>query len=188
MQYIKPFSAVCPKTARAETTVFPSKGAAIPKTVSQSPADHAAVTAPPAYNQWAAAALHMRTRSYAPYSHYHVGAVLVASDGTLFTGCNVENAAYPVGICAERTAFAKAVSEGYHDFQTLVLAGAPSQSAGSDFCTPCGMCRQFIREFCPPNFPILLVKADAAGTIQEYGIATLEELLPHSFGPEQLHP
>ncbi|MBQ7432661.1 MAG: cytidine deaminase [Lachnospiraceae bacterium] len=140
----------------------------------------------PVYDTLAASALRMRSRSYAPYSHYHVGAALMAADGTIFTGCNVENASYPVGICAERTAFSKAVSEGYREFTALVIAGAASDSAGSDFCTPCGMCRQFIREFCNGDFPIILVKTDEDGMIKEYQIHTLGELLPHSFGPEHL--
>ena len=141
----------------------------------------------PVYDTLVTAALRMRSRSYAPYSHYHVGAALMATDGTIFTGCNVENASYPVGICAERTAFSKAVSEGYQEFTALVIAGAASASAGSDFCAPCGMCRQFIREFCNADFPIILVKAAEHGIVKEYQIHTLEALLPHSFGPEHLH-
>ncbi len=162
----------------------------VPRLVNPMTPDETSMTSrewQPAYDELASAALQMRSRSYAPYSHYNVGAALMATDGTIFTGCNVENASYPVGICAERTAFSKAVSEGYQEFTALVIAGAASDSAGSDFCAPCGMCRQFIREFCNADFPIILVKAAEHGIVKEYQIHTLEALLPHSFGPEHLH-
>jgi len=140
----------------------------------------------PEYNKLAELAIKMRTRSYAPYSHYCVGAALLAEDGSIFGGCNVENAAYPVGICAERTAFSKAVSEGFTKFKALVIAGAKQDTSGSDFCAPCGMCRQFIREFCSEDFPIILIKTDSPNKISDYKIYKLKELLPESFGPDNL--
>ena len=140
----------------------------------------------PEYEKLVSTAISMRKRSYAPYSHYCVGAALLSEDGTVFTGCNVENASYPVGICAERTAISKAVSEGHKKFKALAIAGALSKSNGSDFCAPCGMCRQFIREFCSEDFPIILAKADDSAEIKEHKIYELKELLPDSFGPENL--
>ncbi len=141
----------------------------------------------PEYDQLTAAALNMRNNfSYAPYSHYHVGAALLGADDKIYTGCNVENAAYPVGICAEQTAFVKAVSEGCRKFKALVVAGSASDRKGSDFCAPCGMCRQAIREFCDPDFPIILVEADENGAVKSYKIYKLDELLVDSFGPNHL--
>lgn len=131
-------------------------------------------------------AIEMRKKSYAPYSHFTVGAALVATDGTVFTGCNIENAAYPVGICAERTAISKAVSEGYKNFSALAIAGAPESKEGSDLCPPCGMCRQAIREFCDGDFPIILVNTGEKETETQIKIMTLSELLPESFGPDNL--
>ncbi len=130
-------------------------------------------------------AIEMRKKSYAPYSHFAVGAALIAADGTVITGCNIENAAYPVGICAERTAFSKAVSEGYTKFKALAIAGAPDSVEGSDFCPPCGMCRQAMREFCDSDFPVVLVKK-GENEEPQIKIMTLEELLPESFGPDNL--
>ena len=122
-----------------------------------------------------AAAVAMLDRSYSPYSHFPVGAALECSDGTVFTGCNIENAAYSPTICAERTAVAKAVSEGRRDFVRLVVAGR-----SRDFCVPCGVCRQVLREFAPE---LELICLNGAG---EEKVFTLPELLPHSFGPEFL--
>ena len=122
-----------------------------------------------------AAAVAMLDRAYCPYSHFAVGAALECADGTVFTGCNIENAAYSPGICAERTAVAKAVSEGHTDFIRIVIAGR-----SADFCVPCGVCRQVLREFAPGSEVICL---NGKGEEQVF---TLSELLPHSFGPEFL--
>lgn len=120
-------------------------------------------------------ALAMRERAYCPYSHFQVGAALECSDGTIFTGCNVENSSYPVSLCAERVALAKAVSEGHQDFRRIVLAGS-----GNQFCTPCGMCRQFMAEFAPDLEVICLNNSGEAKTFH------LSELLPDSFGRSTL--
>lgn len=120
-------------------------------------------------------AIAMEERSYCPYSHFPVGAALLCSDGSVFTGCNVENAAYGAAICAERTAVVKAVSEGHRDFVRLAVAGR-----SEDYCWPCGECRQVLREFAP-RLELLCANRDGA-----WAKTTLEELLPHSFGPEQL--
>ena len=122
-----------------------------------------------------AAAVAMLDRAYCPYSHFPVGAALECGDGTVFTGCNIENAAYGAAICAERTAVAKAVSEGHRDFVRIVIAGR-----SADFCVPCGTCRQVLREFAPH---IEVICLNGAGEERTF---TLEELLPYSFGPEHL--
>ena len=122
-----------------------------------------------------AAAVVMLDRAYCPYSHFPVGAALECGDGTVFTGCNIENAAYGATICAERTAIAKAVSEGRRDFVRIVIAGR-----SADFCVPCGTCRQVLREFAPH---IEVICLNGAGEERTF---TLEELLPYSFGPEHL--
>ena len=122
-----------------------------------------------------AAAVAMLDRAYVPYSHFPVGAALECADGEVFTGCNVENASYPAGICAERNAISHAVAEGRRDFRRIVIAGR-----GEDFCVPCGICRQVMREFAP-DLEILCL--NGAG---EERVFTLPELLPHSFGPEHL--
>ncbi|KAK3512903.1 hypothetical protein QTP70_028981 [Hemibagrus guttatus] len=114
--------------------------------------------------------------AYCPYSKFRVGAALLAHDGKVFTGCNIENACYNLGICAERTAISKAVSEGYKDFQAIAIAS----DLREQFISPCGACRQFMREF-GVNWVVYLSKLD--GTYVEM---TVEELLPESFGPEDL--
>ena len=121
-------------------------------------------------------AMAMLERSYCPYSHFPVGAALLCDDGSVFTGCNVENAAYGAGICAERTAVVKAVSEGQRSFVKLAVAGR-----GQEYCVPCGECRQVLREFAPE---LELLCANGAG---EWVSLTLPELLPHSFVPEFLN-
>ncbi|MEY8336581.1 cytidine deaminase [Lachnospiraceae bacterium 62-35] len=126
-------------------------------------------------------ALKSMGNAYVPYSHFHVGAALLTEDGTVYTGVNIENSSYPAAICAERTAIFKAVSEGHRKFQAIAVCGGLNGKAG-DYCTPCGMCRQVMREFCESgDFKILLVKED--GPVKEY---TIGELLPLSFGPESL--
>ena len=121
------------------------------------------------------AAVSMLEKAYCPYSHFPVGAALECGDGTIFTGCNVENAAYPAGICAERNAIFHAVSEGHTRFRRIVIAGK-----SNDFCIPCGMCRQVMREF---SADLEIICLNGAGEEKTF---TLEQLLPHGFGPEFL--
>jgi cytidine deaminase len=125
-------------------------------------------------------AIKMQERSYCPYSHFHVGAALLAKNGQIFTGCNIENAAYGPSNCAERTAIFKAVSEGVKDFDAIAIVGGPEDKNGKptieDFCPPCGVCRQVMSEFCKKDFKIILAKSP-----ENYKIYTLEELLPLSF-------
>ncbi len=118
----------------------------------------------------------MLNRSYVPYSHFPVGAALVCTDGTVFTGCNVENAAYGSTLCAERTALVKAVSEGRRDgFDRLAVVGN-----SADYCWPCGACRQMLYEFAP-ELKLLVARSD-----RQFVTLTLTELLPHGFGPRSL--
>ena len=120
-------------------------------------------------------AAEMRSRSYIPYSHYAVGAALLAKDGRIFTGCNIENAAYPVTICAERTAIFKAVSEGARDFEAIAVATEDGQGY------PCGSCRQVMAEFAL-DMDVML--ADAAGNITVE--TSVSDLLPGAFTPKNL--
>ena len=121
-------------------------------------------------------AYEMLDRSYAPYSHFPVGAALLCKDGTVFTGCNVENAAYGSTICAERAALVKAVSEGHRDdFVKLAIVGN-----SEDYCWPCGACRQMLYEFAP-GLQLVIGNRDRRLTS-----ITLAELLPHGFGPKNL--
>ena len=123
--------------------------------------------------QLVALAQEARKAAYVPYSHYSVGAALLTASGQVFTGCNVENAVYPLCLCAERTAIVKAVSEGQREFAVIAIA---TRNGGS----PCGACRQVLREFAP-HIRVLLT--DDAGHRREF---TLDHLLPESFGPESL--
>ena len=117
-----------------------------------------------------AAAVAMLDRAYVPYSRFPVGAALECADGTVFTGCNVENASYPAGLCAERNAMFHAVAEGHTDFVRIVVAGR-----GDDFCYPCGICRQVMKEFAPELEVICLNKDGDEKRL------TLNDLLPYGF-------
>ena len=119
--------------------------------------------------------------SYAPYSDFKVGAALLAADGRIFTGCNVENAAYTPSNCAERTAFFKAVSEGIKEFEAICIVGG-KDGIPTEYAAPCGVCRQVMMEFCDPKtFKIIL-----AVSKDKYDVFTLNELLPLGFGPVNL--
>ena len=128
-------------------------------------------------------AVQAREYSYSPYSNFRVGAALLCADGSVYTGCNMENAAFTPGICAERTAIYKAVSEGKRNFLAIAIAGGPAAAGlgALSLTAPCGVCRQVMREFCGPDFRILLAKEN--GEQRSY---TLAELLPESFGPDHL--
>ena len=119
--------------------------------------------------------------SYAPYSHFHVGAALLAKNGTHYTGCNIENAAYTPTNCAERTAFFKAVSEGIKEFEAICIVGG-KDGILTEYAAPCGVCRQVMMEFCDPKtFKIIL-----AVSKDKYDVFTLKDLLPLGFGPDNL--
>ena len=122
-----------------------------------------------------------RNFSYAPYSKFSVGAALLCKNLKIFTGCNIENAAYTPTNCAERTAFFKAVSEGVRDFQAICIVGG-KDGVPTEYAAPCGVCRQVMMEFCDPEtFQIIL-----AVSRDKYDIFTLKELLPFGFGPDNL--
>ncbi|MBR5969275.1 MAG: cytidine deaminase [Lachnospiraceae bacterium] len=126
-------------------------------------------------------AFDMLAYSYTPYSHFKVGAALLAKDGTVYGGCNIENAAYTPCNCAERTAFFKAVSEGVKDFDAIAVVGGMEGEITS-ICAPCGVCRQVMMEFCDPErFQVISAKSK-----EEYRVQTLKELLPDGFGPADL--
>ena len=115
--------------------------------------------------------------SYTPYSHFKVGAALLAKNGQIYTGCNIENAAYTPTNCAERTAFFKAVSEGVREFEVICIVGGPEGKL-ADYTPPCGVCRQVMMEFCnPETFEIV-----AAISESDYQVYKLKELLPEAFG------
>lgn len=119
--------------------------------------------------------------SYAPYSGFNVGAALLAKNQAVYTGCNIENAAYTPTNCAERTAFFKAVSEGVRDFEAICIVGGKNQKA-TGYTAPCGVCRQVMMEFCnPKTFKIIL-----AIDMENYRVYTLEDMLPQGFGPANL--
>lgn len=116
----------------------------------------------------------VREKAYAPYSKFKVGAALLSKSGKIYTGCNVESASYTPTICAERVAISKAISEGERDFECIAIVGS------SDYTFPCGVCRQVIREF---GLDIKVIVANSESDFKEF---TLRELLPHSFGPDDL--
>ncbi len=123
-----------------------------------------------------------REKSYSPYSGFAVGAALLCKNGQIYKGCNIENASYGATNCAERTAFFKAISDGITEFEAIAVAGGKKDSSEIDYAYPCGICRQVMREFVNPNdFKIIVAK-----NMDEYKIYTLEQLLPSSFGPENL--
>ena len=126
-------------------------------------------------------AFDMLKMSYTPYSHWKVGAALLDADGKIWGGCNIENVAFGPSNCAERTAFFKAISEGSTRFRAIAIVGG-NEGDVKDYCAPCGVCRQVMREFCDPEtFIIILAKSR-----DEYKTCTLGELLPESFGPSTL--
>jgi cytidine deaminase len=127
------------------------------------------------------AAIAAREFAYAPYSGFCVGAALLSTDGTVYTGCNIENAAFTPGICAERTAFAKALSVGVRDFTAIAVAGW-AKDGQPGYAYPCGVCRQVMMEFCDPKTFRVIVASGAEDFVE----ATLDQLLPLGFGPLDL--
>jgi len=128
-----------------------------------------------------ATAMEYRKRSYSPYSHFQVGAALLTADGEIIGGCNIENAAYTPTNCAERTALFKAVSEGKKEFQAIAIVGGKADGP-LEFCSPCGVCRQALVEFCNPKTFVVYLGTST----EDYKGYLLEELLPYSFTPANL--
>lgn len=123
-----------------------------------------------------AAAARIQPRAYAPYSRFRVGAAILADDGAVYVGCNVENAAYPVGTCAEAGAISAMIAGGARAIRAVLVFGE-----GEELVTPCGACRQRIREFAMPDTPVAI--AGPGGIRARF---SLEQLLPASFGPANL--
>ncbi|MCR5747141.1 MAG: cytidine deaminase [Lachnospiraceae bacterium] len=133
------------------------------------------------YNELAVKADEARKNAYCIYSKFSVGTALLAKSGKVYTGCNMENASFPAGSCAENTAFSKAISEGERGFTAIAIAGGP-KGAPSDNTFPCGVCRQLMNEFTDRNsFDVLIVQKDLS-----YKAYKLKDLLPYSFGPEDM--
>lgn len=131
-------------------------------------------------NELCTTAINAMINAYAPYSGYKVGAALLTADGTVYTGCNIENAAYSPSVCAERVAFFNAISHGERNFTAIAVAGGNDGRIEGAF-PPCGVCRQVMAEFCPPEFKVLVV----TGT-DSYKKYTLFELLPEAFTPKNI--
>lgn len=123
------------------------------------------------YSELRKSALKARENAVAPFSGFAVGAALLASDGSIYLGCNIENSAYSPTLCAERTAFASAIAAGKRSFEAIAVVGN-----GNEICYPCGVCRQVMAEFCDDDFKIIAMKDE-----NEYEICSLGELLPHAF-------
>ena len=127
------------------------------------------------------AAMAQVERAYAPYSHFKVGAALLTEGGRIYTGCNIENAAYTPTNCGERTAFFKAVSEGERSFRAICIVGG-MDGVPTDYTAPCGVCRQVMMEFCSPEeFEVILARG-----VEDYQVYKLKDLLPCGFGPGNL--
>lgn len=126
------------------------------------------------------AANEARKFAYTPYSHFKVGAALLTKSGKLYTGCNIENSSYTPTVCAERTAVFKAVSEGESDFTVIAVVGGKEENP-LEFCSPCGVCRQVLAEFCGEDFRILL------GNPEKFQSYTVDEILPFSFTKKDLN-
>lgn len=123
-----------------------------------------------------------RKKAYTPYSGYAVGAAVLTRELRIYTGCNIENASYTPTICAERCAISKAVSEGSRKLKAVAIVGGPKEESVTQFAFPCGVCRQVMREFSNPDeFLVITAKNE-----QEYRIYSLSQLLPESFGPDNL--
>ena len=128
-------------------------------------------------------AIEARKNAYTPYSKFMVGAALLTDSDEIIKGCNIENAAYSPTNCAERTAFFKAISEGIMNFKAIAIVGGDESETDifSDYAYPCGVCRQVMREFCSPDFKVIVGKS-----VKEYKVFRLDEILPNGFGPENL--
>ena len=127
-------------------------------------------------------AMEAMEHAYVPYSGFKVGAALICADGTVYCGCNIESASYGATNCAERTAFFKAVSDGIMDFSAIAIVGGPAKTSSLSICSPCGVCRQVMMEFCDPKTFKIILGTDES----DFKVYTLEQMLPLGFGPENL--
>ena len=122
-----------------------------------------------------------REKAYSPYSGFSVGAALLCKNGKIYTGCNIENSGYSATNCAERTAFFKAVSEGENEFVKIAVVGGEKDKPIENYCPPCGICRQVMKEFCAPDFEIIMAKSE-----EDFVSMTLSELLPMAFDKREV--
>ena len=120
-------------------------------------------------------AIAARQCSYAPYSSFSVGAALLCADGTIYTGANIENTSFTPTVCAERVAFFSAIHDGHRDFSAIAIVGGKSDAPISEFCPPCGVCRQVMGEFCQGDFKIILCDG------KTHRVMTLDEIFPSRF-------
>ena len=120
-------------------------------------------------------AIQITEKSYSPYSNYRVGAALLASSGKVYLGSNIENSSYGATICAERVAIDRAIIEGEREFEKIAIVGVKNGSI-NEYCSPCGICRQVMKEFCDNSFEIITAKS-----VSDYKVYTLKELLPNPF-------
>ena len=126
------------------------------------------------------AAINARQRSYSPYSNFAVGAALLTQNGKIYSGANIESASYTPTVCAERVSFFNAITNGEREFQGIAIVGGKASDAISAYCSPCGVCRQVMAEFCDPDFEIILFDGTAPK------VYTLGELLPESFSKDNI--
>ena len=127
------------------------------------------------------AAFEIRKKAYAPYSHFKVGAALLCKDGKTYVGCNIENGAFSPTICAERVAFVEAVKNGEREFEAVAIVTGADYAKIYDMGSPCGVCRQFMSEFCKDDFKIIMTKMSSEGELIDNKIFTMNEILPDRF-------
>ena len=133
-------------------------------------------------NELIHSALEAREKSYSPYSGFSVGAALLCENGKVYTGCNIENSAFSPTVCAERTAFFKAISEGEKEFVKIAVVGGNSHNdIPENYCPPCGVCRQVMKEFCTDDFDIIMAKS-----ADDYIVMNLNEILPAGFDKREV--
>ena len=126
-------------------------------------------------------AFEIRKNAYTPYSNYKVGAALLCKNGNMYTGCNIENGAYSPGICAERNAFADAVKNGEREFDVIAIVTGGVNDDIYEMASPCGVCRQFMSEFCDDDFKIIMTKMSKDGKLLDSKLLTMEQILPYRF-------
>ena len=127
-----------------------------------------------------------RKHAYTPYSHFKVGAALLCKNGKVYYGCNIENGAYSPSICAERVAFVEAVKNGEREFEAIAIVTGPEDAEILEMGSPCGVCRQFMSEFCNDDFKIIMNKMGSDGTLIESKVFTMNEILPERFKLKEL--
>lgn len=126
-------------------------------------------------------AFQVRKKAYSPYSHFKVGAALLCKNGNVYEGCNIENGAFSPTICAERVAFVEAIKNGEREFEAVAIVTGPKDANVYEMGSPCGVCRQFMSEFCNDDFKIIMTKMKSNGELIESKEFTMEEILPKRF-------